>query len=84
MSALSYKIGREEEIWKGKDYDDNDLSSKKVFISRHVLFNEHVFPFSTSNSSFFPLDDYVSFDSNVPKDSLPLATDISLSLAFQH
>lgn len=37
MSALSYKTGREEEIWKGKDYDDNDLPSKKAKILTWVF-----------------------------------------------
>lgn len=30
MSMLSYKIEREEEIWKGEDYDDNDFPSRKA------------------------------------------------------
>lgn len=39
MSALTYKIEREEEIWKGKGYDDNDLPSKKAKILTLGVFN---------------------------------------------
>lgn len=37
-----------------KGYLLYNLQTKKVFVSRHVIFHEHVFPFSSQNTSTLP------------------------------
>lgn len=50
-----------------KGYKLFDLQTKKVFVSRNVVFYEHIFPFSSPNSTpLFPIDLPITSTDHVP------------------
>lgn len=66
------------------------ILSKKFYLSRHVIFDEHAFPFATSDNSPQPLSPnlslttYMDFIPIVPKSSANIVTDSSVPAAKHH
>lgn len=49
-----------------KGYKLYSLETKQVFVSRHVIFHEHLFPFCTSFSNLYSIPDSTQTSTNDP------------------
>lgn len=66
------------------------ILSENFYLSRHVIFDDHAFPFATSDSSPLPLSPnlslttYMDFIPIVPKSSANIVSDSSVPAANHH